>query len=152
MKARERVFPVGLEPLREIRTPVLQLSSQAPEGVTGLLVALRLVPDPAQSAVEVILERLGRLLQRVHQKVPLASLPQNAWEVRPPGLREPGVRITRDELDAPEPSLDQAGKESRPARRRLAGNYLDAQDAPVPLRADCDQHRHVDDSLVDARS
>jgi hypothetical protein len=65
--------------------------------------------------------------RRVREARPL---PGNARIVRPPGRREPGMGIARDERNPHQTPLLETPQKSRPARRRLAVGDIDSRNMP----------------------
>ena len=88
-------------------------------------------------------QRLDASLAQFADRSLTEAFPYLILDARYERVREAGVIVGDDELDATEASPAQAEKEVLPGRAALAVGHFDGQDlaAPVPVDPDRDQHR-----------
>ncbi len=143
VETAQRLLPLGQQPLRQLPEILrLEPGRRLLQTLSGFIVIGALVPHPPQPPVQLLLERLRRLLQGVLQKMPLAALPGHSRQVLAPGVGQSGVGVGDHQPKAPQAPLLQPRHKLRPGELRLPVDHLDPHHLAVTLCIHPDRHQH----------
>ncbi|BCH05295.1 hypothetical protein MesoLj131b_72940 (plasmid) [Mesorhizobium sp. 131-2-5] len=145
-KEGQRAFNGLLHPVRQPGIAARPFGK--PCGEIGLgLGEITPVVEPSEFLQAIVGVLARQVIERVPEEVHIAALPCCFRDHLADRSHQAGMVVGHDQFDAPEAARLQRDEEVPPGRAAFAIGHLHGQDLapPIPVDADCDQHRLAHD-------